>query len=80
MLYNYDPILPFEYADKIRYSFVSDDEAEYQGDMESDGLSEVSGTTDPLVSKIQILEHQHKHFFDKANKSIKNTKASSQRL
>ena len=60
MLYNYDPILPFEYVDKLEQGLLSDEEVDYQGDLESDAGSEVSGTTtDPIMSKIEHLENQH---------------------
>ena len=35
ILYNFDPILQFEYGDKVENSVLSDEEADYQGDMES---------------------------------------------
>ena len=75
MLYNYDPILPFEYADKLEQGLLSDEEVDYQGDLESDAGSEVSGTTtDPVLSKIEHLENQCKLIYTKAGKSIKKCK------
>ena len=54
MLYNFDPILLFEYADKVENGVLSDEEADYQGDMESNAGSDFSGmTTDPVFSKIE---------------------------
>ena len=76
MLYNFDPILPFEYVDKLENRVLSDEEADYQGDIESDAGSNFSGmTTDPVFSKIEKLENQHKEIFNKANKSIKKLKS-----
>ena len=81
MLYNYDPILPFEYADKLEQGLLSDEEVDYQGDLESDAGSEVSGTTtDPVLSKIEHLENQCKLIYTKAGKSIKSAKTSGQML
>ena len=55
MLYNLDPILPFEYADKLEQGLPSNEEENYQGDMESDAGSKVLGTTtDPLLSQIEF--------------------------
>ena len=72
MLYNFDPILPFEYADNLENGVLSDEEADYQGDIESDAGSNFAGmTTDPVFSKIVKLENQCKEIFNKANKSIK---------
>ena len=66
MLYNFDPILPFEYADKVERKQI------IRGDMESDAGSDFSGmTTDPVFSKIEKLENQCKEIFNKANKLIK---------
>ena len=77
MLYNFDPVLPFEYADKLNNGLVSDDEFD---DDKTTAECECSGTTqcDPLLSKIQFMEDQHKGIFDKASESIKKSpKASS---
>ena len=72
ILYNFDPILQFEYGDKVENSVLSDEEADYQGDMESNAGSNFPGTTtDPVFSKIEKLENQCKEIFNKANKSIK---------
>ena len=70
LLYNYDPILPFEYADKLRNGILSDVDSD-DDSVSPDG--EGSGTTesDPLLSKIQYLEDQYKGIFDKASQSIK---------
>ena len=70
MLYNFDPVLQFEYADKLNNGLLSDDESEH--DDKSDHC-EHFGTTDsnPLLSKIQYMEDQHKDIFDKASQSIK---------
>ena len=69
MLYNYDPILPFEYADELEHGILSDGKSD--GDLGFDG--EVSGTTrsDLLLTKIQNMEDQWKNIFNKASKSIK---------
>ena len=73
LLYNYDPILPFEYADKSRNGILSDVDSDSGGDDSVSPDCEGSGTTesDPLLSKIQYLEDQHKGIFDKASQSIK---------
>ena len=79
MLYNFDPVLPFEYADKLNNGLVSDDD-EFEYDDKTTAECECSGTTqcDPLLSKIQFMEDQHKGIFDKASESIKKSpKASS---
>ena len=70
MLYNFDPVLPFEYADKLNNGLVSDDELD---DDKTTAECECSGTTqcDPLLSKIQFMEDQCKGIFDKASESIK---------
>ena len=70
MLYNFDPVLPFSYADKLNNGLVSDDELD---DDKTTAECEHSGTTqcDPLLSKIQFMEDQHKGIFDKASESIK---------
>ena len=63
MSYNYDPILPFQYADKHHQGLLSDIKA----DCESDGNDEVchslgtdhlNSLSDPLISEIQNLEDQ----------------------
>ena len=70
MLYNFDPVLPFEYADKLNNGLVSDDEFD---DDKTTVECECSGTTqcNPLLSKIQFMEDQRKGIFDKASESIK---------
>ena len=70
LLCNYDPILHFEYADKLRNGILSDVDSD-DDSVSPDG--EGSGTTefDPLLSKIQYLEDQRKGTFDKASQSIK---------
>ena len=73
MLYNYDPILPFEYADKLANGVLSDVDSDCSDDESVSHDCECSGTTesDPLLSKIQYLEDQHKGIFDQASQSIK---------
>ena len=70
LLYNYNPILPFEYSDKSRNGILSDVDSD-DDSVNPDG--EGSGTTgsDLLLSKIQYLEDQRKGIFDKASQSIK---------
>ena len=78
MLYNFDPVLPFEYADKLKNGLVSDDD-EFESDDKTTAECECTGTTqfdpttqsDPLLSKIQFMEDQHKGIFDKASELIK---------
>ena len=82
MLYNYDPILAFEYANKLKHGILSDGDAdcEYDGD---NGLDVSHGTvSDPVLSKIEKMENNHKQIFKKASKLIKkkSTEASSQML
>ena len=71
MLYGYNPILPFEYADKLKHGIFSDDEAGYESDV--DIGSELSGDTacDPVTTRINEMEINHKMIFAKASKSIK---------
>ena len=59
MLYNFDHVLPFEYADKLNNGLVSDDD-EFEYDDKTTAECEHSGTTqcDPLLSKIQFMEDQ----------------------
>ena len=66
MLYNFDPVLPFEYADKLNNGLVSDDD-EY--DDKTTAECECSGTTqyDTLLSKVQFVEDQCKGIFDIAS-------------
>ena len=72
LLYNFDPVLPFEYDDKLKNGMLNDDDSESECDDKSDHC-ETSGTTncDPILSKIQYMEDQHKDIFDKASDSIK---------
>ena len=73
MLYNYDPILPFEYADKWANGILSDVDSDCSDDESVSHDCEHSGTTesDLLLSKIQYLEDQCKGIFDQASQSIK---------
>ena len=72
LLYNFDPVLPFEYDDKLKNGLLSDDESESEHDDKSDQC-ECSGTTDcdPLLSQIQYMEDQCKDIFEKTSHSIK---------
>ena len=71
MLYGYDPILPFQYADKMKHGILSGDDADCESDV--DIHSEVSGDTsgDPVTTRIKEMEKNHKTIFAKASKSIK---------
>ena len=62
LLYNYNPILPFEYDDKLRNGILSDVNSDSGDDDSVSPDCEGSGTTesDPLLSKIQYLEDQCK--------------------
>ena len=73
MLYNFDPVLQFEYADKLHNGLISDDDDEVECDDQTSADCECSGTTqsDPLLSKIQFMEDQRKGIFDKASESFK---------
>ena len=73
LLYSYDPILPFEYADKSRNGILSDVDFDSGDDDSVSSNCEGSGTTesDLLLSKIQYLEDQCKGTFDKASQSNK---------
>ena len=59
LLYNFDPVLPFEYVDKLKNGMLSDDDSKSECDDKSDHC-EPSGTTDcdPILSKIQYMEDQ----------------------
>lgn len=70
MLYNYDPMLLFEYADKFNNGIISDDNLDCDGKASMNSDCECSATTDLLLSKIQYLEDQHKCIFDQVSKSI----------
>ena len=54
LLYSYDPILPFEYADKSRNGILSDVDSDSGDDDSVSSNCEGSGTTesDLLLSKI----------------------------
>ena len=72
MLYNKDPIMPFQYADQLKNAAYSDDEDnsdEYDSDATE--IYAAAPSDDGLMSTIQNLENQHKQIFDKAHKSIK---------
>ena len=72
MLYNYDPILPFEYADKLANGILSDVDSDCSDDESVSHDCECSGTIESdLLSKIQYLEDQCKGIFDQASQSIK---------
>ena len=73
MLYNYNPILPFEYADKLANGILSDVDSDCSDDESVSCDCECSDTTesDLLLSKIQYLEDQCKGIFDQASQSIK---------
>ena len=69
MLYNKDPIMPFQHADHLKYAGQSDDDVdEYDSD-----ATEIYAPTNNhgLQSTIEHLENQCKQIFDKAHKSIK---------
>ena len=70
MLYNKDPIMPFQHADYLKYAGQSDDDDDVN-EYDSDA-TEICAPTDNhgLQSTIEHLENQHKHIFDKAHKSI----------
>ena len=68
MLYNYDPILPFEYTDKLKNGILSDGDANCESDGDN-GLDVSGGTiSDPVLSKIKEMENNHKTIFTKASK------------
>ena len=77
MLYNKDPIMPFQHADWLKHAVVTDDELsdEYDSDAteiyDPEASTKILNSTDPLLSTIQNLENQWKQIFDKAHKSIK---------
>ena len=56
MMYGYDPILPFQYADKMKHVILSGDDADCESDV--DICSEVSGDTsgDPVTTRINGME------------------------
>ena len=71
MLYGYNPILPFQYADKMKHGILSGDDADCESDV--DMSSEVSGLNsgDLVTTRIKEMEKIHKNIFAKASKSIK---------
>ena len=72
MLYNKDPIMPFQHADWLKNAAYSDDEDnsdEYDSDATE--IYAAAPFDDGLMSTIQNLENQHKQIFDKVHKSIK---------
>ena len=71
VLCGYNPILPFEYANKLKHGIFSDYEAGYKSDV--DIGSELSGDTacDPVTTRINKMEINRKMIFAKASKSIK---------
>ena len=77
MLYNKDPIMPFQHADWLKHAVISDDELsdEYDSDAtevyEAEASTKILNSTDPLLSTIQNLENQCKQILDKTHKSIK---------
>ena len=81
MLYNKDPIMPFQHADRLKNAAYSDDNDDDDDDDDvdnSDGYdsdaTEIYAEEcldDGLKSTIQKLENQHKEIFNKAHKSIK---------
>ena len=81
MLYNYDPILPFEYADKLKHGIFSDGDADCESDVDN-ALDASDGTgSDPVLSKINEMEINDKQIIKKVSKLIKkSTEASSQML
>ena len=65
MLYNYNPILPFEYADKVKHGILSDGDADCECDGDN-GLDVSCGTiSDPVLSRIEEMENNHKHGYSK---------------
>ena len=66
MLYGYDPILPFAYADKLKHGILSGDDADCESDV--DIGSEVSADTahDPVTTRINEMEINHKMIFAKS--------------
>ena len=56
MLYGYDPILPFQYADKLKHGILSGDDADCECDV--DMSSEVSGLNsgDLVTSRIKEMK------------------------
>ena len=72
MLYNKDPIMPFQHADQLKNAAYSDDEDngdEY--DLDATEIYAAAPSDDGLMSTIQNLENQCKQTFDTAHKSIK---------
>ena len=72
MMYGYDPILPFQYADKMKHVILSGDDAACESDV--DICLEVSGDTsrDPVTTRINGNGKKTcKTIYAKASKSIK---------
>ena len=72
MMYNKDPILPFQYADKINNAVhdTDNDDIDYLGDNESDTQPD-STCANTLLVTVHKLEEQCKEIFEKAEKKIK---------
>ena len=71
MLYGYDPISPFQDADKLKHGILSGDDADCESDV--DKSSEVSGfnSGNPVTTRIKEMQKSCKNIFAKASKSIK---------
>ena len=71
MLYGYNPILPFQYADKMKHGILSGDDADCESDV--DIHSEVSGDTsgDPVTTRIKEMERNCKTIFAKASNPLR---------
>ena len=76
MMYNKDPILPFQYADKMNNAIHDTDnnDIDYLGDNESDKQPD-STCANTLLVTVHKLEEQCKEIFEK-----ENSKTSSQML
>ena len=81
MLYNKDPIMPFQHADHLKYAGQSDDDDDDVNEYDSDA-TEIYAPNDNhgLQSTIEHLENQHKQIFDKAHKSIKKLRYTKKRV
>ena len=66
MLYGYNPILPFEYADKLKHGILSGNDADCESDIDTG--SEVSADTDPdpVTTRINEMEVNCKKDFYKS--------------
>ena len=80
MLYNKDPIMPFEHANKLKHAGNDDEYDSDAAEIYKPGVTSGSCGThflnndtnnNNLVSTIQNLEDQCRQIFDKAHKSIK---------